>query len=292
MVFNYGPRGASGEHIDFNPGIGGGKLDPRKHLLFTFNSYEDVPLSTAESNGICKFLSDNKNWDLKILKDCNIKFIKQANNMTIFMVSGGDCGGAGFVGYQEWKGTVFKYEASGGTGGKGGKIILKKSFSFENNNNYLFNIGQGGSQSSQTGTDSTISKLNGTQLISTDTDEYTQKNGGAGAKGVLGQQIAEDAKDGDDGVEFHNNYYGGGGGGGRNYNSTSAEDFKNGAAGGTGGGGHGYGEDADNENINGETNTGGGGGGGSLEMSESTGQSTYHDAGNGGSGIIIISNYE
>lgn len=269
-----------------NNGPIGGKFNPLKDLKFSFSivendnssNYEDVLLEIAEQKKICSFIKNDNKWELKILQNCNIKFTKQAKNIIVFMVGGGDggnCGSAGFSSAHDSLGRPTYYEHDGGQGGNGGKSI-QTLFSFNRNIFYKFNIGEGGkggyftdnsgeeyydgawhtyyqydAQSPTSGGDSSIKLLN--DEIKITTNNGIQTNGGIGAYIQGGSyydpsgttpnthshpNIQIIAEKGTDGVKFHGKTYGSSGGGGKNYSNSWR--FKGEVGGEGGGNGMGY----------------------------------------------------
>lgn len=298
MVFNYGPRGANGEHIDFNPGIGGGKFDPSKDLLFSYQTQNGSISSNivqAQTDGICYLKESNKNWDLEILKNCSIEFLKNGKNITLFMIGGGSGGDTGTVTCEPRNGDYSNqyWESTGGQGGKGGKYLLKENYTLLKNE-YEIVIGTGGNAG---GTSSgaagspggdTVIKLDNEILLSTSSSTNEQAKGGTTSSVSSGAAFdTVNGGPGDPGFLFHNSNsfcYGGGGGGGGAFSDTGRTAAY--GSGGAGGGGSGY----NSGSMNGTSNTGGGGGGGGAK-GDRYGNKTYYSGGNGGSGIIIISNY-
>lgn len=318
MIINYGPKKkSSSSGIDFNFG---GKFNPMQHLIFSYGNKTNISLEDIDE-GICEFISENGQWELKILQNCDIQFTKQAKDIVIFMIGGGNGGSGGSKGIGDWKkdnngNYILSYiENSGGQGGNGGKRILESNFTFLKDNIYTFNIGEGGPYSSSsdgssyvpTSNQNSFIKLNTEILLSTSSDTAQFSVGGAGAINKYGGPDKDDpypyqyngyngtyqqAISGESGVSFHETYYGGGGGGGREYHhNLSSYDYPEGAEGGKGGGGHGYGTQV-GDKLNGVQNTGGGGGGGAISTYEYNNSDTVYNGGNGGSGIIILSNYE
>ena len=321
MIFNCGPRGSgSSSGIDF-----GGKFNPMRHLIFSYDNKTNISLEDTIDDGICRFTSSNDDkWELKILQNCNIEFTKQIENIIVFMAGGGDGGNGGKAGNSF---ADSYYESTGGDGGNGGKILQVNNQTFLKDT-YTFEIGTGGNGAlsnnsngdNRIGHDSKILLNNNIKL--TTNNSSIQASGGTGAYSEggdwggtgdaysgQGPNKKQPATKGNNGTKFHGIYYGSGGGGGRNYASTPVYIYM-GKYGGENGGGKGMGynddttidQDSDGKDkatanlaTPGSINTGGGGGGGSARFDGkdySDPKIIYSAGADGGSGIIILSNYE
>ncbi len=146
MVFNYGPRGASGEHIDFNPGIGGG-FNPLKNIQIKFGEEEYHYLQDGETVNKYFFKqgtgSQKKDWYLIIFDSCDLTFTKEIKNVEIGAIGAGGGGGKEVTapgnpgGYDEFYPLYYR---AGGGGGAGGYRI-KKIFNVFEQDNYTLTIG-------------------------------------------------------------------------------------------------------------------------------------------------------
>lgn len=275
-----------------NNGPIGSKFNPKKDLLFKTSSNSDfVSYDIASASGCCLLEQNGKNWDLKILENCYIQFIKKFKG-NIFLVGGGAKGKTG--------NRTSDSEYSGGAGGNGGNCLLLTNQTVQKLENYQCIIGLGSTDQSTRGGSTKIvlneNTVEATGGLNETIDNRDYGIGGAGGgynNGKFTQANTNATKI--NGYYYHNKYYGAGGGGGSATNHNAPDNFSSchGGAGGITGGGNGAGyyngSNYSGDAQQGQSNYGAGGGGG--KGSNYSGSSNNTSGGNGGSGVIIISNY-